>query len=854
MSKVAKWIFPVAGGVKGVVGTALAVVGFATGNTGLILSGASMVAGAGKKTQGQARQASILSLTLGETQREAAIGLVCTGGSLVDVFNFGGQYGTDKVTRCVALADHAIDGMVGFYIDDTYYPWVGEGLQAAFSNKLSFHFRQATADGHAPPQHVLENGGWVATDRMVGITHIWIDWYVDEKVWPQGHPAIRFVFRGLRVYDPRFDPALGYTGPNPQTWADRSTHRFSRNAKVLRYAYTRGIYAEGHHGDPNYLLIGRGLTAEEAPPERVIPDANLCDEIVDGVARYCADGVISASQQFIEVDGMFAAPSLLGQIQGLKSVDLDLIANKASVASLNAQVARIDGVEAVNATQALALVDLENGKVALSEYNTLKGEVLSARDGAPSLLGKIQSLKSVDLDLEANKASVASVDALTARTANTEADIIDLESALATESGARAEAIEQVAARSIILPGLTKNGDFRNGLTAYTQSGLGWIVGTSGGPGAAYAFCAADGQQDLWTDFYPVDTNLSFSFFGSRGGAGVSLNVLVEWWNSSTGFISYGTISSVPQGGFQRIIIENDARPTNANRFRMLARKLGMGGNVAFTLLKVNTGAYATPWSDDQDAKAVQASVTEQSLAIIDLELQRSLAAYQVEALASGGLPSFLSLISSTLGGYAALAAPVVALLNTISGGAPLVALEAKNGEVFFGRPIYIAMPGTGYHLIVGGGGPSGSQWLLWFGPNSINASTATRTNGALALGTDGLPYVGSAPLGDGLIVNASPLDVGGSRVGGGVATSDPTSLSVTGGLTGASIRWSNVGGDATVYANSPNSGTTTFSATLAVGQLKSAFMEAKVVKSGKVSSVVVGVTLYEESYVPPES
>lgn len=334
MSKVAKWIFPVAGGVKGVVGTALAVVGFATGNTGLILSGVSMVAGAGKKTQGQARQSSILSLTLGETQREAAIGLVCTGGSLVDVFNFGGQYGTDKVTRCVALADHAIDGMVGFYIYDTYYPWVGEGLQAAFSNKLSFHFRQATADGHAPPQHVLENGGWIATDRMVGITHIWIDWYVDEKVWPQGHPAIRFVFRGLRVYDPRFDPALGYTGPNPQTWADRSTHKFSRNAKVLRYAYTRGIYAEGHHGDPNYLLIGRGLTAEEAPPERVIADANLCDEIVDGVARYCADGVISASQQFIEVDGMFAA-AMAGQIvQREGSVDVEAGQAKAVVATI----------------------------------------------------------------------------------------------------------------------------------------------------------------------------------------------------------------------------------------------------------------------------------------------------------------------------------------------------------------------------------------------------------------------------------------------------------------------------------------------------------------------------------------
>lgn len=334
MSKVAKWIFPAAGGKDGIIGTAKAVVGIMTGNWGMIASGVAQVAGMGKKAQGQARQASVLQLTLGETPREAVLGQTCTGGSLVDVFNFGGQYKTDKVTRCVALADHAIDGIAGFYIDETYYPWVGEGLQAAFSNKLSFHFRNASPTGHAPPQHVMENGGWAATDRMVGITHIWIDWYVDEKVWPQGHPAIRFVLRGLRAYDPRFDPQFGYSGPNPQTWEDRSSHRFTRNAKVLRYAYTRGIYAEGHHGDPNYLLIGRGLTAEEAPAAAVIADANLCDEIVDGVPRYTVGGVISAAQPFIDVDGMFAAAMAGVIVQREGTVDVEAGQAKAVVVTI----------------------------------------------------------------------------------------------------------------------------------------------------------------------------------------------------------------------------------------------------------------------------------------------------------------------------------------------------------------------------------------------------------------------------------------------------------------------------------------------------------------------------------------
>lgn len=334
MSKVAKWIFPAAGGKDGIIGTAKAVVGIMTGNWGMIAAGVAQVAGLGKKSQGQARQASVLQLTLGETPREAVLGLTCTGGSLVDVFNFGGQYGTDKVTRCVALADHLIDGIVGFYIDDKYYPWVGDGLQAAFGNKLSFHFRNASAVGHEPPQHVRENGGWAASDRMVGIAHIWIDWFVDEKVWPQGHPAIRFVLRGLRAYDPRFDPQFGYSGPNPQTWDNPASHKFTRNAKVLRYAYTRGIYAEGHHSDPNYLLIGRGLSADEAPPEAVIADANLCDEIVDGVARYTVGGVISAAQPFIDVDGMFAAAMAGVIVQREGTVDVEAGQAKAVVVTI----------------------------------------------------------------------------------------------------------------------------------------------------------------------------------------------------------------------------------------------------------------------------------------------------------------------------------------------------------------------------------------------------------------------------------------------------------------------------------------------------------------------------------------
>lgn len=286
------------------------------------------------KNAGQERQASIINLSVGEIPREFVFGRVRSAGSLVDGFNFGGQYGTRTVTRCIALADHAIDGIEGFYVDNKYYPWVGEGLQAAFSNKLSFHFRNATAEGHIPPLHVRQNSSWTEADRLVGVTHIWIDTvHDDETVFPSV-PVIDFVFRGMRLYDMRRDPALGYTGPNPQTWEDRSTHVWSENAYLARYAFMRGIYCEGRQGQPQHRFVGRGLSAVEAPPERAIAAANLCDEIVNGAPRYRAAGVISADRDFASVEADFEAAmaGLLVQREG--GLEIEPGQAKAVVASI----------------------------------------------------------------------------------------------------------------------------------------------------------------------------------------------------------------------------------------------------------------------------------------------------------------------------------------------------------------------------------------------------------------------------------------------------------------------------------------------------------------------------------------
>jgi hypothetical protein len=101
-------------------------------------------------------------------------------------------------------------------------------------------------------------------------------------------------------------------GSGPHRWLDPGTREWGENAELCRYNYDRGIYACDRVDQPTQLLIGRGLSALEAPPERIFSAANLCDEAVPlqgggSEPRYRASGVISADEVFGDVADVFAA-------------------------------------------------------------------------------------------------------------------------------------------------------------------------------------------------------------------------------------------------------------------------------------------------------------------------------------------------------------------------------------------------------------------------------------------------------------------------------------------------------------------------------------------------------------------
>lgn len=270
------------------------------------------------------RQASILTLSVGEHPREVIFGRACTGGSLAGTpFAYGGSYDNDWNVFPIAVADHLCDALEGFYVDDQSYDFPeawqagGGGLIAGFNDQLEIWFRPGTLDQDGLPAHLItaSAGKYTADDTWAGVAMVFVAYKGDAQdarnpVWA-GRPRFRWVLRGKRCYDPRLDSTVD-GGDGPHRWDDPSTWTWSENVIVCEYNYRRGIYAGDLVDQPEMLLIGRGLSAIEAPPEDIIAGANVCDEAVALKAggtepRYRCGGVIQATEDFKTVTDMFAS-------------------------------------------------------------------------------------------------------------------------------------------------------------------------------------------------------------------------------------------------------------------------------------------------------------------------------------------------------------------------------------------------------------------------------------------------------------------------------------------------------------------------------------------------------------------
>lgn len=298
--------------ISTVASVATAVIAAATGQYWLAIAAASaaLTSSGLLNPKGQRRQAQETTLSLGEVPRQAVFGRAAVGGSLVDAFNYGGKYGTDWEVVVIALADHECEALEGFYVNDQYVAFAGDGAVAGFKNQLEVYWRSGTETQAVPGVLTSYGPGWASTDNGAGVAYVVVAYKADDPeakkpVWPAGRPRFLWVLKGARCYDPRLDSTVP-GGSGTQRRDQPGTWTWTENAIVCRYSWVRGVYACNRVTDPKSLLVGRGLTALEAPPENVFAPANLCDELVDGETRYRIGGTIGGDRPYVEVEQLFA--------------------------------------------------------------------------------------------------------------------------------------------------------------------------------------------------------------------------------------------------------------------------------------------------------------------------------------------------------------------------------------------------------------------------------------------------------------------------------------------------------------------------------------------------------------------
>lgn len=322
---------------KIVSGVTLVVIGAVTGNFNLIAAGLGIVGSALKSPKGGKQRASATTLQIGEVPRQFIVGRAATAGSLVDAFNYGGKYGTDWEVLVLALADHRCDALEGFYVNDQYVAYTGDGNVAGFNNQLQVFWRPGTETQTVPTILTTNGPGWTANDNGAGVAYVVFAYKADaadakNPVWPSGRPKFLCVVRGALCYDPRKDSTAGGSGVH--RWADPATWEWSENPIDTRYKFARGFYACDRVTQPDQLLGGRGLSATEAPPANLFHRANLCDELVDGEPRYTAGGLILSTEQFIEVENDFAAACAGTIVQPEGAVEIDPGEARAAVVTI----------------------------------------------------------------------------------------------------------------------------------------------------------------------------------------------------------------------------------------------------------------------------------------------------------------------------------------------------------------------------------------------------------------------------------------------------------------------------------------------------------------------------------------
>lgn len=354
---------PIAAAIVGFIGLTGTIGAIATTVLGIGLSlGASVLLSSLFGRRGQSAGVATLGATAelrigGNVPHELAFGEVISSGHYV----FWNTHGENRryLDQVFVLSSGWCDSLTALYVSgeqatltevDAGTGWTKYAVTLpddGGTRKLWVTFWQGRHDQGASAALVANSnpaGRWSADHRGVGICYIHVEADYDANIEAfrsllQGQ-ALRFRFRGVRLYDPRKDTTAG--GAGDHRFDDWSTWEWSDNPAIACYHYERGYYINGIRvggmGVPSYDLITAYYTAAANVSDETVPVpgggvekryrlAMYSDEDAEHVDA--VDRMLSAmAGERLDRDGLFGIRAGAAQVPVAAITDDDLIADR----------------------------------------------------------------------------------------------------------------------------------------------------------------------------------------------------------------------------------------------------------------------------------------------------------------------------------------------------------------------------------------------------------------------------------------------------------------------------------------------------------------------------------------------
>ena len=482
---------------------------------------------------------------------------------------------------------------------------------------------------------------------------------------------------------------------------------------------------------------------------------------------------------------------------------------------------------------------------ARTQLDAQGAEIAAARNGEATLSARIAGVNQARID--GDEANALAISGVAARTANTEADIIDLENALANETTARAEAINVVEAR--IYSGPVLPTEFRNGGRDWTSDRVGspQAVGAPLGIHVANDSVLGNSWSAAWTAagsglltrgtleavagrIYQV--RIVGRVFSSDGSVTLSpiFSMMKGDYTAASTAIAFSPNTVVTGNSQFEIVgtISSAAGPGVGNVWPTDTRTLRAGLRQATAESGSVLRIKSIEFKDITDEAKLGASVTEQSLAIIDLENQQAIASWRIKSEASGSKPAIIEAVSALGGSHVAFSAEQIYL------GDNTVFDDATNTwQTIDGSTVYIRAEGAPFGEF--------NNLREWWGPVGIALGAMTTANGYSGRMTTA-PYVFDN-MGPGFSARANSSRSTGSRTGAGSITTSAVVITTIGATSAVDYRWWYISGDTTLVVGTTSAGSSaTWQTSLTGSSSKSAVWGWSATMAGQSHTGVVEV------------